>query len=66
MGTKRLRHPLVGELTLDWDTLTASTDADQQLVVWTAEPGTPSYDGLRILASWAADHTDVRTNSLDT
>ncbi|MEU5954500.1 helix-turn-helix domain-containing protein [Streptomyces sp. NPDC047525] len=60
VGTKKLRHPLVGELTLDWDTLTASTDADQQLVVWTAEPGTPSYDGLRILASLAADPADVR------
>ncbi|GAA1373678.1 helix-turn-helix domain-containing protein [Streptomyces beijiangensis] len=54
VGTKVLRYPVAGELTLDWDTLTASTDPDQQLVVWTAEPGTPTYDGLRILASWAA------------
>ncbi|MEV6420818.1 helix-turn-helix transcriptional regulator [Streptomyces sp. NPDC051662] len=56
VGTKRLHHPVAGDLTLDWDTLTASTDPDQQLVIWTAEPGTPSHDGLRILASWAADH----------
>lgn len=54
VGTKTLHHPVAGELTLDWDTLTASTDPDQQLVVWTAEPGTPSHDGLRLLASWAA------------
>ncbi|MFG2628599.1 helix-turn-helix domain-containing protein [Streptomyces sp. NPDC048473] len=54
VGTKVLHHPVAGELTLDWDTLTASTDPDQQLIVWTAEPGTPTYDGLRILASWAA------------
>nr|WP_280922791.1 helix-turn-helix domain-containing protein [Streptomyces sp. MZ04] len=60
VGTKTLNHPLVGELTLDWDTLTASTDPDQQLVVWTAEPGTPSFDGLRILASWAADPDRIR------
>lgn len=56
VGTKKLHHPVAGDLTLDWDTLTASTDPDQQLVVWTAEVGTPTHDGLRILASWAADH----------
>ncbi|MGW5782203.1 helix-turn-helix domain-containing protein [Streptomyces sp. NPDC003863] len=53
MGTKVLRHPVVGELTLDWDTLAPTTDADQQLVVWSAEPHSPSHDALRILASWA-------------
>ncbi|MCX4774682.1 helix-turn-helix transcriptional regulator [Streptomyces sp. NBC_01260] len=55
VGTKTLNHPVAGLLTLDWDTLTASTDPDQQLVVWTAEPASPSHDGLRILTSWAAD-----------
>ncbi|MFE6756215.1 helix-turn-helix transcriptional regulator [Streptomyces sp. NPDC057684] len=59
VGTKVLHHPVAGDLTLDWDTLTASTDPDQQLVVWTAEVGTPSHDGLRILASWAADHPEA-------
>ncbi|MFJ2171425.1 helix-turn-helix domain-containing protein [Streptomyces sp. NPDC087851] len=54
VGTKVLHHPIAGELSLDWDTLTASTDPDQQLVVWTAEVGSPTHDGLRILASWAA------------
>ncbi|QKW08233.1 helix-turn-helix domain-containing protein [Streptomyces sp. NA04227] len=52
-GTKVLRHPVAGELTLDWDTLAAAGDSDQQLVVWSAEPGSPSHDALRILASWA-------------
>lgn len=56
IGTKRFYHPVVGELALDWDTLTCSTNPDQELVVWTAEPGSPSYDGLRTLASWAASH----------
>lgn len=57
MGTKVYHHPVAGDLTLEWDTLTCATDPDQQLVTWTAEPGTPSHDGLRILASWSA-HTD--------
>ncbi|MET7354096.1 helix-turn-helix domain-containing protein [Streptomyces mirabilis] len=52
-GVKRFHHPLVGELVLDWDTLVCGGDPDQELVVWTAEPGTPSYDGLRALASRA-------------
>jgi transcriptional regulator with XRE-family HTH domain len=52
IGTKSLRHPVVGELTLDWGAFAAATDAEQQLVVWSAEPGTPSHDALRILASW--------------
>ncbi|MFJ4913272.1 helix-turn-helix domain-containing protein [Streptomyces sp. NPDC088726] len=54
VGTKVLDHPVVGELSLDWDTLTASTDPDQRLVVWTAEAGSPTHERLRILASWAA------------
>ncbi|MFG3308623.1 helix-turn-helix domain-containing protein [Streptomyces wuyuanensis] len=53
VGTKTLRHPVVGELTLDWDTLASTTDSDQQLVIWSAEPGSPSHDALRILATWA-------------
>ncbi|WP_129767606.1 helix-turn-helix transcriptional regulator [Streptomyces sp. L-9-10] len=63
VGTKTLHHPVAGDLTLDWDTLTASTDPDQQLVIWTAEVGTPSHDGLRILASWAADHPKAASDS---
>ncbi|MFK0159465.1 helix-turn-helix domain-containing protein [Streptomyces sp. NPDC090499] len=55
VGTKRLHHPVVGDLTLDWDSLTCAADPAQQLVIWTAEPGTPSHDGLRFLASWTAD-----------
>jgi transcriptional regulator with XRE-family HTH domain len=54
-GTKKLRHPIVGELTLDWGTLTCATDPEQSIIVWTAAPGSPSHDALRLLASWAAD-----------
>ncbi|GGX57524.1 helix-turn-helix domain-containing protein [Streptomyces fructofermentans] len=53
VGTRTLNHPIAGTLVLEWDTLTAATDPDQQLVLWTAAPGTPSHEGLRFLASWA-------------
>jgi hypothetical protein len=55
VGTETLDHPVVGELVLDWDTLTANTDPDQNLTVWTALPGSPTHERLRVLASWAAD-----------
>ncbi|GAB3288522.1 hypothetical protein GCM10027563_24370 [Parasphingorhabdus pacifica] len=63
IGTKTLHHPVVGELTLDWDTLTCTSDPDQHLVTWTAEPGTPTHDRLRILASWATQHQAEPTDS---
>jgi transcriptional regulator with XRE-family HTH domain len=49
-GVKDFRHPVVGDLTLDWDTLTCAGDPDQQLVSWSAEPGSPSQERLRALA----------------
>ncbi|MFG3017894.1 helix-turn-helix domain-containing protein [Streptomyces sp. NPDC048254] len=63
VGTKTISHPVAGELRLEWDTLTCSTDPDQQLVIWTAEPGTSSYDGLRFLSSWASTPQPQQTAS---
>ncbi|MFC8951821.1 helix-turn-helix domain-containing protein [Streptomyces sp. NPDC057101] len=61
-GTKRLRHPLVGELTLSYESLkVAGDDPDLVLVTYHAEPGTASADALRLLAGWGVDETvDVR------
>jgi transcriptional regulator with XRE-family HTH domain len=53
-GTKRYRHRVVGDLTLDCDTWDSPDGSGQRLMVLTAEPGTPSHDALRFLASWAA------------
>lgn len=53
-GTRRYNHPLVGELTLEWETLTADADPDQQLIVFTAQPGTPSHSALKTLATSVA------------
>jgi transcriptional regulator with XRE-family HTH domain len=54
-GTKHYRHPLVGDLTLDCDTWDSPDGSGQRLMVLTAEPGTPSYERLRILCSWNAE-----------
>jgi transcriptional regulator with XRE-family HTH domain len=52
-GAKRYRHPAAGELTLSYQALTLPEDADQMLLVYTAEPGTPSATALRLLSKWA-------------
>jgi transcriptional regulator with XRE-family HTH domain len=53
--TKRFRHPLVGELSLDYETLTVNDAPDQQLVVYHAAPGGPSAQALALLGSLAVD-----------
>ncbi len=51
-GSKRLRHPLVGELTVEYETLSPPGDPDTTLFVYTAEAGSPSKRALDLLASW--------------
>lgn len=54
-GSKRLRHPVVGELTLDYEWLSLRTAPGQTLVVYHAEPGSRSERSLALLASVAAE-----------
>ena len=53
-GRKHFRHPVVGDLHLMYEALDLSADAGLSLLVYTAEPGSPTGDALRLLASWAA------------
>ncbi|MBY8856916.1 helix-turn-helix transcriptional regulator [Nocardia sp. CA2R105] len=62
-GIKTIRHPIAGDLTLEWENLASSADPGQQLVIWTAEPGSASEEALRFLASWAAAHPNYRHTS---
>jgi transcriptional regulator with XRE-family HTH domain len=58
-GIKRLRHPVVGELELSFEMVTFAAD-DLPMAIFTAEPGSRSEEGLRLLASWTATpHTRV-------
>jgi transcriptional regulator with XRE-family HTH domain len=55
-GTKHFRHPVVGLLDVAFDALPLPAREDQLLTMtcYTAEPGSPSDDALKLLASWAA------------
>ncbi|MFI5606398.1 helix-turn-helix domain-containing protein [Amycolatopsis sp. NPDC051903] len=53
--TLRLRHPLVGELSLHYETLVLPGDQEQALSIYHAEPASPSEEALRLLASWGTD-----------
>ncbi|WP_225837180.1 helix-turn-helix domain-containing protein [Streptomyces sp. NK08204] len=54
-GVKRFHHPLVGELSLNFESFRLSDDTDQTLVTYHAEPGSSSADSLRLLSSWGTD-----------
>lgn len=53
-GTKRYHHRAVGELTLAYEGLEMAAEPGLTLTIYTAEPASPSEEGLRLLASWAA------------
>ncbi len=53
-GVKRFHHPVVGELTLTWHGSAVDDEPGLTLLIYTAEPGSPSEEALRLLASWAA------------
>ncbi|WP_067509428.1 helix-turn-helix transcriptional regulator [Actinoplanes sp. TFC3] len=53
-GTKRMAHPAVGLITLRYEALTLPGDEDQTLFLYTADPGSPSQDNLRLLTLWTS------------
>jgi transcriptional regulator with XRE-family HTH domain len=53
-GVKRFNHPVVGELDLSFNRLDLAADPGLTLFTYTAEPGSPSEDALKLLGSWAA------------
>ncbi|QSS89172.1 helix-turn-helix transcriptional regulator [Streptomyces sp. M54] len=53
-GTKHFHHHAVGGLALAYEGLDLAAVPGLTLTVYTAEPGSPSEEGLRLLASWAA------------
>ena len=67
-GAKHFRHPIVGLLDVDFDSMALLTKDEWGLTLtcYSAQPGTASDDAMQLLASWAAstaqfDPTHERT-----
>jgi hypothetical protein len=50
-GTQRFRHPLVGELELAYEALAVTAALDETIIVYTAEPNSPTQAALQRLAN---------------
>ncbi len=53
-GVKRLRHPVVGQLDLNYEAMELPSEPGLTLNVYTAAADSPTADALKVLASWAA------------
>jgi transcriptional regulator with XRE-family HTH domain len=60
-GTKRFRHPLVGDLTLAFESLELPADPSLTLVTYSAEPGSASETALVELARWSSTRAKFST-----
>jgi transcriptional regulator with XRE-family HTH domain len=57
-GIKRIHHPVVGDLELTFETLDIKSEQGLQMLIFTAEPGSASNDGLQLLANWIAPKSE--------
>ncbi|MDE0572739.1 helix-turn-helix transcriptional regulator [Demequina sp. B12] len=65
-GIKRVNHPAVGVIELEYNTLTLPADPDLGLTIYTAAPGSESAEKLQLLASWWASEKTSRAAHLET
>jgi len=53
-GRKRLHHPIVGEIELDYEVMEVAADDGLAITVYTADPASRSQEALDLLGSWTA------------
>lgn len=58
-GTKRFHHPAVGAMELVHESLDLPGDHGLSVTVYSADPGTPAADALKLLASWAGTQDEA-------
>jgi hypothetical protein len=63
-GAKHFRHPVVGLVDVTFDSLDLPADPGLTLTAYSTEPGSPSEDALKLLASWTA--AAIPTEEVDT
>ena len=52
-GTKHVHHPVAGDLELTYEAMEIPTDPGLTVLVYTAEPDSPTQEALNFLVSWA-------------
>jgi len=62
-GQKRLHHPVVGRLDLDFESMELPSEPGLVLNVYTAATGTPTADALAMLGSWAVSQDALATEN---
>lgn len=60
-GIKRMHHPAVGDLELVYEAMTFPANPEWFMFGYTAEPGTPSEERLKLLGSVAATSSEARS-----
>ncbi len=60
------QHPIVGEMTLNYETLTLPSSSGIVIATYLAEPGTPSADALDLLRSWTAQPIQAASRATTT
>nr|BFE72371.1 hypothetical protein GCM10020092_056720 [Actinoplanes digitatis] len=59
-GVKQFRHPVVGDIDLNFETMQLTADPGLYMTLLSAPASSTADDALRLLASWAATrHTDA-------
>jgi len=53
-GVKHFHHPVVGELSLNFNRLDLAADNELAIFTYAAEPGSRSEEALKLLGSWSA------------
>jgi transcriptional regulator with XRE-family HTH domain len=66
-GPKHFHHPVVGELSLNFERLDLAADSGLTIYTYTAEPGSRDDEAFKLLGSWAAtlDQADVTRAATD-
>src|SRR3954454_16713900 len=59
-GRKRLHHPLIGDLELDYEAFELAGDPGQRINVYTAAPDSAAEEALNLLASWTTREPATR------
>ena len=64
-GFKRFHHPVVGDLSLTFETMELAADPGLTMFVYTTDVGSKSEEALNLLASWAASIDEAVPVGLD-